>query len=77
MHQLTDREREVLTEVACGRSNSEIAERLGVVEGTVRIHVGRILTKLDLRDRVQVVVFAYETGLIRPGRTSPDPPPGP
>ena len=73
MHQLTDREREVLTEVACGRSNSEIAERLGVVEGTVKIHVGRILTKLDLRDRVQVVVFAYETGLIRPGQDQPGP----
>ncbi len=77
MHQLTDREREVLTEVACGRSNSEIAERLGVVEGTVKIHVGRILTKLDLRDRVQVVVFAYETGLIRPGQDLPGPTTGP
>jgi DNA-binding NarL/FixJ family response regulator len=64
---LTEREREVLIEVARGHSNGEIAQALTVSEATVKTHVGRILTKLALRDRVQVVVFAYEAGIVRPG----------
>jgi len=67
LRELTDREREVLIELAKGQTNSEIAQRLLVSEGTVKVHVGRILSKLDLRDRVQVVVFAYENGIVRPG----------
>ena len=67
LSKLTDRERTVFAQLATGRSNREIATELHLCEGTVKIHVGRILTKLGLGDRVQAVVLAYESGLITPG----------
>jgi putative two-component system response regulator len=67
LESLTPREQEVLGLVASGLSNSEIATALTLSEVTIKTHVGRLLTKLSLRDRTQAVVFAYETGFVRPG----------
>jgi DNA-binding NarL/FixJ family response regulator len=71
---LTDREQDVFSRIAAGLSNSEIATSLFLSEGTVKIHVGRILAKLGLRDRVQAVVLAYESRLITPGPPAPEEP---
>ena len=70
---LTPRELEVLEQMARGRSNSEIARRLFITETTTKTHVGRVLAKLGLRDRVHAVVYAYEHGIVVPG-DDPDPP---
>jgi DNA-binding NarL/FixJ family response regulator len=71
MNALTEREREVMELVAQGLSNDEIAARLVLSPATAKTHVSRIMTKLDVRDRAQLVVLAYEAGVITPGWLTP------
>jgi DNA-binding NarL/FixJ family response regulator len=71
LEELTPREQEVLDLLARGLSNPEICKELFISEATAKTHVARILQKLELRDRVQAVIYAYETGLIQPGATAP------
>ncbi len=66
LDQITEREREVLELLAHGLPNAEIAEQLVVTEGTVKTHIKRIFMKLNLRDRTQAVIFAYDVGLVEP-----------
>ena len=70
LDELTEREREVLSLIAEGRSNAEIGEALFISEATVKSHIGRIFTKLDLRDRSAAIVLAYEHRLVEPGKQS-------
>lgn len=70
---LTEREREVVAEAAAGRTNDEIAERLTISPTTAKTHISRAMTKLGARDRAQLVVMAYETGLVRPGWSEREP----
>jgi DNA-binding NarL/FixJ family response regulator len=72
LSELTAREREVLALVASGLSNEQIAQRAYVSQSTVKTHVARAMTKLGARDRAQLVVIAYEAGLVRPGWATPD-----
>lgn len=67
LDQLSDRERDVLVEIARGHSNEEISERLFIGAATVKSHINRVFSKLGVRDRAQAVAFAYESGLVRPG----------